>query len=226
MKKFYCLMTVNLGLLLAVSGQENDTGVESIPPAGRTMLEKVRLVNPEKAKELETLRQNNPEEFRRRVREYIHKNQELSHKGESERMSFWLKELERNDPEKFRTLVELKETNPTEFRKKALEYITENLRKIREEDAMLRKEIRDLAKEYQRSVSDDEKAKLKIKLREKLEFSFQQDIDRRKERIEKLENYLIEIRSQIAERETQKETLIDKQLQVILGEVEAADKPE
>lgn len=182
----------------------------------KMMMEKFRQENPEQAKELEALKESNPEEFRRKVRELLYKKFGEHRKYDRDRGGHWLREMQEKDPEKFKKLMELKEQDPEAFRKKMVEEYGDRFRKGRDDHDQCRKEIGEILKKYNEAASEEEKAKLKSQLRAKLAESFEKDLQRRSEKVERLAKYLSDIKKQVHERETNKESLINEQVEYLI----------
>ena len=222
-KLILILMFLNLAVLPAVA-QDGDVKRDKPPVEGdrarfdkmKMMMERFKKENPGKAKELEELRESNPEEFRRRVRELIFQKMGDHDRGDHDRGGHWLNEMKEKDPEKFKKLMELREKDPEAFRKKMVQEYGERFRKSREEFDKTRKEIGELLKKYNEAASEEEKSSIKGQLKEKLTESFKKDLERRNDKVQKLEKYLVEIKEQIEERESNQESLINEQLEYLI----------
>ena len=182
----------------------------------KMMMDKFRQENPEQAKELDRLRESDPEEYRRKIRELLYKKFGEHRKYDRDKGGHWLREMQEKDPEKFKKLMELKDQDPEAFRKKMVEEYGDRFRKSREDSDQCRKEIGELLKKYNEAGTDAEKAELKSQLRTKLAESFEQDLQRRNEKVERLAKYLSDIKKQVHERETNKEALINEQVEYLI----------
>lgn len=85
------------------------------------------------------------------------------------------------------------------------------------EVAELERESRDLARDMRRAEGD-ERQELEAELRSKLDEIFEKKMEIRRQRVERLEERLEEERAGLSERADQKESLIDRRMQHLLGE--------
>ena len=180
----------------------------------RMMNERFKKENPEKYAEMEKLRKENPDEYRRQIRDLIQKKMgEHMKRGKGDR--HWLYELKEKNPEKYEELMKMRESDPEGFRKKMVQEFSQRFKGRHDQNDKTRKEIFEIVKKYQ-NASDEEKAVLKKKLREKMEESFDADIKKRIEMAEKLEAHLNTVKTQIEEREAKKSSLIDEKVEYLI----------
>lgn len=183
----------------------------------KMMSERFKKENPEKYKELEELKESNPEEFRRQMRELIQKKiGDHMKKGRTMGDRHWLYEMKEKNPEKYEELMKMRESDPEAFRQKMVQEFSQRYHHKGKHDDSCRKEIGEILKKYNASASEDEKASLKKQLRAKMEESFHNDLKKRIEMAEKLETHLKEVKTQIEDRESKKDSLIDEKVEYLI----------
>ncbi|MCM8540803.1 MAG: hypothetical protein NE328_11060 [Lentisphaeraceae bacterium] len=180
-------------------------------------LEKFKKENPEKFKELEALKESDPEAFRSQIRELIQKKMTehmMNNEGKGDR--HWLHDMKEKNPEKYDELMKLRETDPEAFRQKMVQEFSQRFKRRGDHDENTRNEIRVILSKYNEASSEEEKAELKQALRAKLEESFDKDQKKRMEMAEKIEAHLNEVKTQIKERESKKSSYIDKKVEYLI----------
>ncbi|MBU0676650.1 MAG: hypothetical protein KJ626_00905, partial [Verrucomicrobia bacterium] len=170
---------------------------------GRYM-EHLRLLSPEEFEELDTLRREHPEQFRKVLRDKLKER------------NAW-KSFE-DDPELKETLMSL----PEDRRQRLLHKFgklkdnagpkrgkgeSEN-RKVRQ----LELEVRDLARTYH-EAPDEEKEELKSALRTKLEALFAEREQERQKQIDRMRGKLDELQEAFEKRQSLRNEIIDRRLQ-------------
>jgi hypothetical protein len=139
----------------------------------------------------------------------------------------YLKEI---DPARLEKLEELKEKRPEMYEKVAAKgyWGMKRLEKLKEKNPAAYKqkmeyfklegEMRSLAGDYRKSKSDSEKAKIKKQLKPKLDRLFDLRQEGRKYEIKNLQKKAADLEKSLAERKSNKNKIIEKHLEKILGE--------
>lgn len=224
-KLMLVLLLLSLSLIPASAQEEEEPKSDKLPEREKHLkhdratifLEKLKKEHPEKARELEDLRESNPEEFRRQVKDLTHRKMKRGQRDGHTKAKHWLKEMKSKDPEKFNQLMELRDRDPETFRKEIVQEYGKRFSSGRQYlDGKSKKEIGRLLQQYTKAVSDEEKTSLKDQLREKLTDSFEKDLQRRNKRVDHLEKQLNNIKQQIEARQAAKESLIEKQVESLI----------
>ncbi len=177
------------------------------------LLEKFKRERPQEYERLTKLREEDPEKFREEVMRIMRKK--MANRSEG-----LLNRIKEEDPEKYKRLMTLKEEDPEKFREEVMKVFGHKMRGEHEERGKKHHEsygeIRALAIKY-KEASESEKESLKAELRIKIEEMVSQELQSQVERAEKLETYLKSIKSQIKERQANKDKAVDEKLERIIN---------
>ncbi|MFT5127780.1 MAG: hypothetical protein ACI8W8_001387 [Rhodothermales bacterium] len=200
-------------------------------------LERVATVDPETATRLKELQDQDPEAFRRELRNVMMQHgPELFRGGDREGGKGGGKpggfdgrggqdgfpgrgvfdRLRREDPTQFEELAKLRKNDPEAYKQRIIEITREYGERYKRGRDEVRR-IMDVAKRYQASEDEAEKATLRSELEALVAASFDKQIEEKEAWIKKLATDLDEQRERLAERRTERDSLIKERLETILS---------
>jgi hypothetical protein len=180
------------------------------------VLEKFKREKPAEYERLTKLQAEDPEKFREELSRIMRKK--MANRSEG-----FLNRIKEEDPEKYERLMELKEEDPGKFRDEVMKEFGNKMRgehDVREKQEKDHHEsfadIRKLSEQY-KNASEDQKATIKEEIRTKVEELVSKELKFQVERADKLEKYLDSIKTQIKERQSNKDKMVDEKVERILN---------
>ncbi|MCM8535722.1 MAG: hypothetical protein NE334_07290 [Lentisphaeraceae bacterium] len=184
--------------------------------------QRLKESDPEKYAELEKLKQENPEKFREEMRRYMLEKMGMPSKDRAKKGNkghkehHWMRDLRDKSPERFEELMKLRKEDPEAFRGEMAKEFSDRMKRKRPVNKETAEKIKALLTEYH-SATDEKKLELKGKVKETLAQSFKEDLDNRRQMATRLEEQLKEVTTQIEQRESNQDKLIEQRLDFLLN---------
>lgn len=133
----------------------------------------------------------------------------------------WLERFRTEQPEEYRELMELRETNPEAFREQLRNHMRDLVKRVRGESLSdQEQELHELARQYREAETEAERRRLRETLRDGLTELFDDRIRSQRERLEDMRARLEEVEAAIERREEHRDEIIDTRVDELLRDPE------
>lgn len=140
-------------------------------------------------------------------------------------ISKWLENMKNENPEEYERLSNLRQSNPTEFRQEMLKRHLERRRDKVRRDSKHEEETLELAEQFRKAETDEEKNDLREKLKEAVYNAFDANLRSSQERIERMEKELQKLREHLERRKAKKERICEARILDLTLDEELQWKP-